>query len=270
MAHSDEPQRQALRFLRRHLQSQEPFTKQQFAEATGWTGSTFNTYWSKQYAPFVVEVADTGQFRVSESFRPFISWRKFRQHATQNRPVAADYRSLQYDAVVIYEFFMPLTNETALRTTLDALFYKDTIIPKLRAIGSEELAGQLPKKDGEADDAYFERVTGWIDDHVGGYSIYHVDGRFRAWKLATREEAADRERKGFRYLIDETTAVTRFIFPCTGDAEADLVRYFFHALFVRSIIQLINAEDEIWMVESGMRNRVHVWRLSEAYDEVED
>ena len=52
-------------------------------------------------------------------------------------------------------------------------------------------------------------------------------------------------------------------------AEADLVRYFFDAVFVRSIIQLVNAEDEIWMVESGMRNRVHIWRVDDDGDEGE-
>lgn len=30
---------------------------------------------------------------------------------------------------------------------------------------------------------------------------------------------------------------------------------------MRTIIQLINAEDQIWMVESGIRNRVHIWRV---------
>ena len=45
------------------------------------------------------------------------------------------------------------------------------------------------------------------------------------------------------------------------------MRYFFDAVFVRSIIQLVNAEDEIWMVESGMRNRVHIWRVDEDNDE---
>lgn len=137
--HSDEPQRNALRFLRRHLHSQEPFTKDQFGEATDWTGSTLKTYWSKQYLPLLVEVPGTDQFRVSEAFRPFISWKKFQRHVTQNRPVAADYTPLVYGSVVIYEFFMPLTNETALRTTLDALFFKDTIIPKLRTIDPAEL-----------------------------------------------------------------------------------------------------------------------------------
>jgi hypothetical protein len=269
--HSDEPQRNALRFFRRYLISQDPFTKDEFAAATGWSGSTLATYWSKQYSAFVVRVPGAKeQFRVSEAFRPFISWRQFQRHVTQNRPVASDYKLTTRDAVVIYEFFMPLTNEAALRSTLDALFYKDIIITKLKVIGIPELAKNLPKKNGETDNAYLERVTAWIDDHFGGYSIYHVDGRFRAWKLATRAEAAVREQKGFRYLINETTAVTRFIFPCKDPAEAAIVRYFFDALFVKSIIQLINAEDEIWMVESGIFNRVHMWRITDGYDEVED
>ena len=36
---------------------------------------------------------------------------------------------------------------------------------------------------------------------------------------------------------------------------------------VQTIIQLINAEDQIWMVESGMRNRVHIWRVDGTDDD---
>ena len=79
----------------------------------------------------------------------------------------------------------------------------------------------------------------------------------------TQEQVADIQKQGRRYLIDETTAVARFIFPCKDNSEADRIRYLFETLFVRSIIQLVNGEDEIWMVESGSRNRVHVWRVSE-------
>ena len=75
---------------------------------------------------------------------------------------------------------------------------------------------------------------------------------------------------GQRYLVDETTAVSRFIFPCNDNSEAELVRYFFDGLFVQTIIQLINAEDEIWMVESGMSNRVHIWRVPSGNDDGND
>lgn len=80
--------------------------------------------------------------------------------------------------------------------------------------------------------------------------------------LSTQERAAKLEKNGRPYLADETTAVTRFIFPCKTDEEVNLVRFFFEALFIASIIQLVNAEAEIWMVESGVRDRVFVWRVS--------
>lgn len=41
---SDLPQRKARRFLNEHLQSQDPFTKQQFQQFTGWSvKTTFDT-----------------------------------------------------------------------------------------------------------------------------------------------------------------------------------------------------------------------------------
>ncbi|MCY3820907.1 MAG: hypothetical protein OXH52_16360 [Gammaproteobacteria bacterium] len=225
-----------------------------------------NTYWSKQLKPFVVAVGGD-RYRVSEGFRPFMTWKKFQRHVSQNRLVAADYRKREFRYPVVFEFFMPLTNETALRTTLDTLFFRENIEAKLRAIEIAEMAGHFSRPADEGDEAYLQRAASWIADHFGGYSIYHVEGRFRAWKLATHDEAMEREKQGYRYLVDETTAVTRFIFPCEEKHEAALVRYFFDALFARSIIQLINAEDEIWMVESGDEHRVHSWRVDEADDD---
>ncbi len=78
--------------------------------------------------------------------------------------------------------------------------------------------------------------------------------------MCTRVQAAEIEKRR-RYLIDETTAVTRFIFPCEDPDDAELVRWFFWTLFVKSIIEVVNGEEEIWMVESGMRNRLHIWRV---------
>jgi len=175
---SDLPQRKARRFLNEHLQSQEPFSKLQFQHFTGWNNpNTFRTYWSKQIKPFVVKVGN-GQFRVSEGYRPYTTWKRFQRHATQVRPVAADYEKIEYERVIVYEFFMPLTNEAALRSTLDALFYKDNVVPKLKAIGLGHLATRIPRQQDEGDAAYLDRLCGWVGDHFGGYSIYHVDGRF--------------------------------------------------------------------------------------------
>jgi hypothetical protein len=182
-------------------------------------------------------------------------------------------------------FSCPLTNETHLRNALDALFYKDTILARLRAIDLKKLHNQFPAQDGEATEGYLDRLCEWIAKRFQGYSITTVGGRFRALKLMSMTQAATVEENGDRYLIDETTAIVRFIFPCgqprrispataqdfdipepatndpTGVAEANEIRWFFNALFVQSIIQVVNGEAEIWMVESGMRNRLHIWRV---------
>jgi hypothetical protein len=92
------------KFLREDLQSQEPFTKAELADATGWhKPGTFKTYWSKQLKPFVVDVGGD-KFRVSEGFRPFMTWKKFQRHVSQNRLVAADYTKHEFEYPVIFEF----------------------------------------------------------------------------------------------------------------------------------------------------------------------
>lgn len=259
---SDEPQRRAFKFLSEHLQTQDTFTRAEFQKATEWSDKSFGTYLSKQFKPFLDPVGE-GKFRVSEAFRPFVTWRKFRQHVTQVRRVVTSYKPVEFENVLIYEFFMPLTHENALRTTLDSLFYKDTVLARLKTLGAEMIQHYFPPKDEEEDAHYFQGICNWIEQKFQGYSISHVDGRFRAEKLSTQDEVAQIQKQGRRYLIDETTAVTRFIFPCKDKKEADKVEFLFRELFVRSIIQLVSGEDEIWMVESGMRNRVHIWKADE-------
>ncbi len=170
---------------------------------------------------------------------------------------------------------MPLTNETHLRTALDALFYKDSIINRLKACERQDLTRIFPSKSGENETQYFDRLCGWLATRFQGYSVATVSGRFRAHDLMTIREAAKIEEDYDRYLIDETTAIVRFIFPCgnplrrkfggladfddrepdladwSGRVEAKKIRWFFNALFVRSIIEVVNGEAEIWMVESG-------------------
>jgi len=261
-----EPQRCAFKFLSEHLQSQETFTRSEFQEATGWTDKSFQTYLSKQFRGFLDPVGEDA-YRVSEAFRPFVTWRKFRQHVTQVRRVVTNYAPNLFHSVLIYELFMPLTHENALRTTLDSLFYKDRVLARLRTLGVEKIKEHFPGDLGESESQYLERLCAWIEQKFQGYSITHVDGRFRAERLCTQEEAAQIQKQGRRYLIDETTAVTRFVFPCQDEKEADKVRFLFMEIFVRSIIQLVNGEDEIWMVEGGMANRVHVWRAADTEEE---
>ncbi len=255
----DENQRKVFEFLTEHLDSQEPFTKDDLERITTWQGKTFQTYWSKQYEQFFIP-APNGKYRVSESFRPFTDWDKFQQHVTQVRRVASDYKRLTYENVLIFEFFMPLTNEAHLKNTLDTLFYKDTILAKLKAQDQKELSTHFPSNPNEDNESYLKRLCDWIAPRFVGYSISHVNGRFRAEQLCTREEVASPSFRK-RYLIDETTAVTRFIFPCQDKNDAAQIRWFFETLFVKSVIQVVNGEDEIWMIESGLQNRVYIWRV---------
>ena len=256
---SDENQRKVFEFLTEHLDSQEPFSKEEFEGITTWRGKTFQTYWSKQFEQFVIPVSNN-KYCISESFRPFTDWDKFRQHVTQVRRIASDYKNLTYVNVLTFEFFMPLSNEAHLKSTLDTLFYKDTILARLRVQDESELFKHFPNQLNEDKEDYLKRLCDWIAPRFVGYSISHVNGRFRAEQLCTREEVANPSFRR-RYLIDETTAVTRFIFPCQDEKDAAQIRWFFEILFVKSIIQVVNGEDEIWMIESGLQNRVYVWRI---------
>lgn len=260
---STENQRKAFQFLVERFRSQETFTKEEFfGSVPGWTGQSPRTYWSKHIKHFLVRQAGK-RFRVSEAFRPYSNWRNFRRQVTQVRRTFSDYSFLSFDTVVIFDFLMPLTNEGHLRTALDALFYQDTVLARLRAMPESELTTYFPRIVEESADEYLERVRDWVSNHFGGYSISHVNGRFRAAPLATAAGAAELQQHGDRYLVDETTAVVRFIFPCENTDAAESVRWFFESLFVQSVLQVVNGEDEIWMLESGYRSRLHIWRLEE-------
>jgi hypothetical protein len=282
-------QRAVYDFFVEHYTTQEAFEPEQVRALTGWKKRTLETYWSKQFKAILVP-AGPGKWRVSEGWRNYAAWEKFRPLVTQVRgPASSDYSLLLHDSVLIYEFFMPLTNEAHLRGSLDGLFYRDTVINRLKGMELSKLHEQFPAESGETEDAYFLRLSEWISKKFVGYSISTVSGRFRAEDICEMVEAAKMEKAGRRYLIDEQTAVVRFIFPCgkplvhpppeatepfdEPDApetdekvkiEARRIRWFFKALFVRTIIQVVNAEAEIWMVESGMRNRLHIWKVEES------
>lgn len=278
-------QKKAFKFLLEKFHTQESFTKDEFQAASGWD-KAFKTYFSKQFKTLLLPVKKDGKYRVSEVFRRFMTWEKFQNHVTQNRHVATDYSVLTYDNVLIFEFFMPLTNEGYLRTALDALFYKDTIISRLKTMEEKILNHYFPKKTSESIVDYYNRICKWISSRFGGYSISHVNGRFRADELKSIKEASEIMSKSGRYLVDETTAIVRFIFPCgennivhsfssesyfedlalekedeKAEDDATLIRLFFFKLFVQSIVLIVNGEDEIWMLESGMRSRLHIWRV---------
>jgi hypothetical protein len=280
----DTTQRAAFAFLREHLQSQKIFNIKEFISATGWAKpGTLNTYLRKQYKGLIENAAGTPlkvpakgvpldiPLRVTDAFWKFATWRRFKSHVTQVRRVVTNYEANE-SKILIYDFLMPLTNEEYLRMALDSLFYKDRVSARLRTIGSAVLKQGFAGVQGQADDEYFESLVEFIKSHLVGYSVYHVDGRYRSDKLLTQDQASALQKQGERYLFDETTAVTRFIFPYQSDAELKSIRYLFQVLFIRSIIQLVNGEEQIWMVESGTAgSKLHRWeRLSDDADDEDD
>jgi hypothetical protein len=274
-------QRAAFDFLRDKYNTQELFTREQFQAATGFGDVSFDTYMSKHFRDLLVKVIDD-KLRVSLAFRQYATWRKFRDNVvTQNRILTRQYERSSYENVVMFEFFMPLRNEESLRAALDGLFYKDSIKFRLKTINEVDLKKQFPPQMIEADEDYLERICAWIADRFVGYSINHVSGRFRVGELRTKVEVlAEEARSPDRYLLDETTASVRFIFPCktqpqnssteiTGGykealrQEASLIRWFFNELFVQSILEVVNGEDEIWLLESGIQNQLHIYKVEE-------
>ena len=275
-------------FLLAKFHSHEAFTQQQcYGAVPNLTAGSMRTYWSKWIKHFLMKT-ENGEFRVTEAFRPYATWDSFRKHvSTQVRRTFSDYTALTYDNLIVYDFLMPLSNEGHLRTALDALFYKDTVLARLKTIPHGDLTKRFSIDPGESHEVYLDRVCDWTADQFGGYSISHVSGRFRAAPLATMADVANYQKLSGRYLIDETTAVVRFIFPCgtprrqktpissskfdeddyeypeQEPADAATIRWFFRVLFVQSILQVVNGEDEIWMVESGIRNRLHIWRMED-------
>lgn len=281
-------QQKAHAFLLNKFKNQDAFTKEEFRDAVGWTVSTFNTYWTKQFLTLSIEIEDEC-YRVSEAFRRVASWEAFRQHVTQNRYISSNYNTSTFDNVVLFEFFMPLTNESYLRSSLDALFYKDSVLARLKTIPIESIVNRFPGIGDESNEEAIERVCDLVSKTFGGYSISHVNGRYRADALMSQEDVLNRpDNFNAPYLVDETTAIVKFIFPIGEGrstkfsashtyfedistesdnseivSQANQIRWLFYALFVQSIVQAINGEDEIWMLESGMRNRLHIWKIED-------
>ena len=162
-------------------------------------------------------------------------------------------------SVLIYDFLMPLTHEAPLRSTLDALFFRDTLVTRLNSLRGDGLEDVFPRAPDQGDWDHLEQVLDFIQERFVGYSITHVSGRSRFGPLISRHRVAEFERQGARYVMDETTAMTRFVFPYADDRELARIRYLFGALFVRSMIELVPSEEQVWMLESGPENRVHVW-----------
>jgi len=288
---SEDPIRRAFIFLKDHSRTPEAFSKDEFKQFAGYPNpDNFDTYFSKKFKHLLEESPnDTGKFLVSGIFKKFSKWKKFRAFYSQSSKIKVDYIEEYYKHLMVFEFFMPLTNESDLRSSLDEVFYKNTIKLALNRIPEDELLKAIPKNNEESEIQYIERICNWISKRFGGYSIGTVRGRFKIDELKTFTEVALMREKGEDYIVDETTAIVRFIFyignPVINQVsfdfkqfnedindstitremlvEANQIRFMFKNLFVRSILDLVNGEDEIWMLEIGVTNCLYIWKNEE-------
>lgn len=266
-----ESQRAAFRFLRSRATSGELFSAADIEEVAAWQSGSFATYKTKHLKDYVTTVG-AGKFTIAPHFLR-LSEDEFHGIVTQSRKAVARFARTVFNAVLRYEFLLPLTNERKLRAALDELFYRDNLAQRANEIGLETLATIVPRELGEHDADYRDRIVAKVGALLGGYSIGHVHGRFRVGGLRTHEDAAAVLASRGRYLVDETTAVVRFLLPLQGSrkghggqfhvtrevalntatylAEVDVARRLFIAFFVESVILDIHGEDEIWFLESG-------------------
>jgi hypothetical protein len=268
----DAEQRKAFTFLRQRWMDQALFTTEEFRSATGWSDVSFRTYLSKQFKGLLEKVGD--KFRVRLNFRKVASWDRFRWDVvSQKRVRGRSYAPPEETCAVVFEFFMPLRNEEWLRSALDGLFFAEPLRNRLATRVHARLVEHFPLREGETSEQHRDRVTGWISEKFGGYSVSHVSGRFRGAPLMTKAKALEMEESGTgRYLIDETTAVVRFIIPCGRPGgnepgaikEAEVVRWVFEQFFVQTVLEAVDGEDEVWVMESGLRSRLHRYKAIES------
>ena len=276
-------------FFQTHFLNTEPFSKQDLMDFVD--DSNMDTYFSKYYRQLIeLSPNDPNLFFVSSRFRQFSTLEKLTKYFSQKTHIKGEYQEEFYSEVLIFDFFLPFNNESNLRAVLDDLFYLDTIKVMIARIDQDEIFKAFPRENSENDDAYYEKLYKWISDKFCGYSIGTVSGRFIASELKSFSEVSELLSKGQHYLIDETTAIVKFIFPISLGIQSEDVRYkydmhlsnqtqidneenakvkleinrirfFFKNLFVKAILELVNGEDEIWMIESGLGNsKLYIWK----------
>ena len=268
--------RLAYAFLRKLANTQAPYSHVAMAQETGWPVSTIRTYRAKFWHEWVQRDSE-GIWHVSPSFEA-VKQNELIEIHHQRRDTKPTYQKKVYYRYITYEFFLPLTNERELREVLDDFFYRDTIESRLNEVGIN--SSPLESLD-------MEEIIDFIDSHFKGYSISHVSGRFREKQVITRESAGEMFTQGDYYLVDETTAIVRFIVPISttqsvyqNDAEfrdavvrenpedtsakeagTELarVRWVFFQLFAEAVVNTVTGEDQVWLIESGPENRLYVW-----------
>lgn len=188
-----------------------------------------------------------------------------------------------YRDVVIYQLYMPVTQERRLTRALDSLFYANTVKERLESIGHDRLKAMFPLGADGPEPRYWDELLQRVAESFSGYSVHQMRGRFRmSTDLWTRQEMASRLQRDVPYLEDETTACVTLLFRCgpgiplfpgqpeerlsiptfldaSGSRDADVVRFLFHHLFLEDLLKEVQDEQEIWLLETGMRTRLWVF-----------
>ncbi len=275
----------AYEFFRLHAEDGTSFSIDEFCAATDYKESSFETNRSKHWNSFLARHPVGGYCVKREFLRG--SKTAFIRHNSQIRQTLPVYERLKHGQVITYEFLLPLTLEDRLRRALDELFYRDTVERRLREVGLHNVERVVSRYEGEDDDHYMRRLLDRVGVMLSGYSISHVSGRFRASELQTRTEAGAMLVNEEPYLIDETTAVVRFMMPCLTTrvkfdaepvavidvlqrddrfeaeafaAEVREIRALFFLIFVEAIVQSVQDQAEIWLLEGGVAERLYIWR----------
>ncbi len=264
--------KETFNFLVLHAEEKSSFSGQEFIEKTGVDSTDI-----LQRLDELLEEKDGLYFVKPEILR--VRLNDFKELLYQKKKLFSEYILEISPSILIYEFFMPLSREDRLREALDNLFYRDTIEQRIQEIGFAQIRAGLDLENSYSDAKISQLVFDFMESTIGGYSIYLVNGRYRADKLASRAEVVNRPFAYGSYIVDETTAIVRFILPVKTDAEkfergkilepatdsfhaskrAELIRWLFLNFFAEALISVVQNEDEIWLLESGMRSAFYRW-----------
>lgn len=266
----------AFSFLIDHAIDNKSFTLDELSKASEWTVGNTKTNLTKRLSDLICE--KDGRYYVSpEIFR--VRLRDFEDLFRQKNRLFTDYLLKITPSVLVYEFFMPLAREDRLREALDNLFYKDTIEQRIKEIGIEGIRNALKLSSSFTAKDVEKFVVSFVENTIGGYSLYLVQGRYRVGNIASRSEVVKRPFANGPYIMDETTAVVRFILPVDTDQDtsrqislfepakmvvgtserAEQIRWLFLNFFAEAVTRVVRKEDEIWLLESGMKNSLYRW-----------
>jgi hypothetical protein len=268
--------KRAFDFLIKHAQERKSFSVEQFSTETGWSIPETRERIINRLSDLIYQEGE-GFFAKPEILRVRLD--DFKELLDLKKRLFADYILEVSSSILIYEFFMPLSREDRLREALDNLFYRDTIEQRIQEIGIAGIRAGLKLSPDYSEDKIQGMVFDFIESTIGGYSIYLVNGRYRADDLASRAEVVSRPFASGPYIVEETTAIVRFVLPVETDAgkfehgkilepasvvsgtqqRAELLSWLFLNFFAEALIRVVQKEDEIWLLESGMRSAFYRW-----------